>query len=151
MAAPGKVILWLRFWLGNECRAVFFLCSRCDRGQRYGSLACREPVRLRQRRCANRRHPQSPEGRLDHRDRQRQYRRRRAQARVTDQGSLWIANSASSRCGPVEATPTEVPGRSEAALLPRWPQSGPGIVLCCQVCGRRGRFLDPFPRIPQRR
>src|SRR5437867_8002375 len=45
----------------------------------------------------------SPEGRLDHRDRQRQYRQRRqAQARVTDQGSLSITSSASSRCGAAE-------------------------------------------------
>jgi hypothetical protein len=38
---------------------------------------CIETMELR--RCANRRHQQSPEGRLDHRDRQREYRKRRAQ------------------------------------------------------------------------
>ncbi len=38
-------------------------------------------------RC-HRRHQRSPEGRLDHRDRQRAYRRRHAPARVTDQGSF---------------------------------------------------------------
>ena len=41
-----------------------------------------------QRHRDNRRHQQSTEGRLDHRDRQREYRRRRTNAPVTDQGSL---------------------------------------------------------------
>ncbi len=36
---------------------------------------------------ANRRHQSSPDGRLDHRDRQREYRRRLVALRVTDQGS----------------------------------------------------------------
>jgi hypothetical protein len=76
MAVQGEVLLRLRVCFGNECRAVFFLCSRCDRGQRYCSLACRERARIEQRRRANPRHQQSPEGRLDHRDRQRAYRER---------------------------------------------------------------------------
>jgi len=88
MALRGEVVLRLRVCRGSECGAVFFLCSHCDRGHRYCSLACRDQARLRQRRCANRRQQQSPEGRLDHRDRQREYRKRRAQgarqARVTD-------------------------------------------------------------------
>ena len=49
--------------------------THCDRGQRYCSVACRPQARLQQRRCANCRHQRSPEGRLDHRDRQREYRR----------------------------------------------------------------------------
>jgi len=151
MAVLGEVVLRQRFCLGSECRAVFFLCSRCDRGQRYCSLACRDQARFHQRRCANRRHQQSPEGRLDHRDRQRQYRQRRARARVTDQGSLLIAGPALSECGPVEATPIEVPDGSAVDLLPRWPQTRPGVWLCCRVCGRRGRLIEPFPRIPKRR
>jgi hypothetical protein len=27
----------------------------------------------------------------------------------------------------------------------------PGVWMCCRVCGRMGRFMDPFPRIPRRR
>ena len=155
MAAHGEVLLRQRVCLGSECRAVFFLCAHCDRGQRYCSFACRAQARLRQRRCANRRHQQSPEGRLDHRDRQRQYRQRRAQralqARVTDQGSLSIAFSASSSCGPAEATPAEVPASAGVAVRPRWPETRPGRWLRCRICGRLGRFIDPFPRIPRRR
>jgi len=93
--AVGEVVLRQRVCLASNCQATFFLCSRCDRGQRYCSPACRQQARLHQRRCANRRHQQSPEGRLDHRDRQRDYRRRQAAARVTDQGSFSIGCSAS--------------------------------------------------------
>ncbi len=151
MAVPGEVILRQRFCLGNECRAVFFLCSRCDRGQRYCSIACRNQARRRQRRSANRRHQQSPEGRLDHRDRQRQYRRRRAPARVTDQGSLSLTCPALSSGGPVPTRPVNVPDRPSAVLLPRRPKTRPGLRLRCRVCGRTGRFIAPFPRIPRRR
>ena len=151
MAVHGEVVLRQRICLGSDCHAVFFLCPRCDRGQRYCSLTCREQARLRQRRRANRRHQQSPEGRLDHRDRQREYRQRREHARVTDQGSLSLTCSASSRSGPREAVAGDVPHRGGMPLQPLTPHTGPRLWLCCRVCGRRGRFVDPFPRIPRRR
>jgi hypothetical protein len=95
------------------------------------------------------------EGRLDHCDRQREYRRRRAQrapqAGVTDQGSLLIASPASSECGKVNATAIETPPRREVAGLPRWPEKQPGLWLRCRICGRAGRFVDPFPSSPRRR
>ena len=84
MAEQGEVVLRQRFCLGSECHAVFFVCSHCDRGQRHCSLACRKQARLRQHRGANRRYRNSPEARKDHRDRQREYRRLRAQTRVPD-------------------------------------------------------------------
>ena len=34
MAVAGEVVLRLRVCLGGDCHATFFLCSRCDRGQR---------------------------------------------------------------------------------------------------------------------
>ena len=152
MAGSGEVVLRLRVCLAGECRATFFLCSRCDRGQRYCSLACRRQARLHQHRRANRRYQQSPEARLDHCDRQREYRRRRTQARVTDHSSLLIASPASSEGGKVDATTIEAPPRSSAAAgLPRWPEQRPGVRLCCRICGRAGRFIDPFPSIPRRR
>jgi len=151
MAAHGEVVLRQRFCFASECRALFFLCPHCDRGQRYCSLACRQQARLRQRRLANRRHQQSLEGRLDHRDRQRQYRQRRCRARVTDQGSILIADSASSQCGAAETTSPVAAKPVAAAVFPRCPENRPGVRLCCRVCGRRGRFIDPFPPIPRRR
>ena len=71
------------------CGAVFYLCAHCDRGQRYCRPHCRDKSRRLQRREANRRYEQSLglDGRLDHRQRQREY-RQRLKARVTDQSSL---------------------------------------------------------------
>ena len=151
MAAHREAVLRQRVCLLRDCLATFFLCSHCDRGQRYCSVACRDQARRRQRRAANRRHQRSPEGRLDHRDRQRQYRHRRAQARVTDQGSLSITCSAISACGPGEPAVAELAGVHVARRRPLWPQSQPGVQLRCRICGRIGRFIDPFPPIPRRR
>jgi hypothetical protein len=69
---------------------------------------------------------------------------------VTDHSSLSIASPASSECGKVNATAIEVPPRPNAAGLPRWPEKRPGVWLCCRICGRAGRFVDPFPSIPRR-
>ena len=52
-----------------QCRANFFVCVSCDRGQRYCSQECRAVVRCRQRREANRRYQQSERGQSQ-RDRQ---------------------------------------------------------------------------------
>ena len=109
--------------------------------KRYCSSGCREEASRRQRRCANTRHQQSPEGWLDHRDRQGEYRRR--QARVTDQGSLSITSPASFECGTSKAN-------AGVATIPP-PQPAPFTRLRCCICGRTGRFIDPYPRIPRRR
>lgn len=155
MAAHTEVVLRQRFCHAVECRARFFLCSHCDRGQRYCSVACRNQARLRQRRSANRRHQQSPEGRLDHRDRQERYRRRRAervrQTSVTDQGSLSIACSALSLCGPVKAPDAADSSRCGTSVIPGWSENRTRVRLRCSACGRVGRFIDQFPPIPRRR
>jgi hypothetical protein len=147
MAAHGEAVLRQRICLSPDCRALFFVCSHCDRGHRYCSASCRSATRGRQRRCANRRHQQSPEGRLDHRDRQRQYRERRTRARVTDQGSLSIACPASSVCGTVAVAAL----RFRRTPIPLRPETQAGVRLRCRICGRAGRFIDPFPPIPARR
>jgi len=148
MAVHGEVVLRPRVCRSQGCQATFWICSHCDRGQRYCSPACRTEARRRQHRDANRRHQGSLEGRLDHRDRQRAYRRRHAPARVTDQGSLSVISPAPFGCGetitmPVTGPlPSTLPGRLEKPLdlCPR-----------CSICGRPGRFVDPFPHIPRRR
>ena len=129
-----------------ECLAVFFICASCDRGHRYCSSHCREQTRRQQRRRANGRHQQSPEGRFDHRDRQREYRRRcrQVQERVTDQASLSITYPASFECGPGEVVANLPPHQ----ILPR---AQLALWLPCRICGRVGRFIDPFPHIPRRR
>ena len=64
----------LRLRACQWCWQPFVLCRACDRGHVYCSLPCRHASRVRSLRAAGRRHQQSPEGRLDHRDHQRAYR-----------------------------------------------------------------------------
>ena len=125
------------------CSAVFYLCPPCDRGQRYCSSRCREKSRRLQRRQANRRHQQSPEGRLDHRDRQRAY-RRRLQARVTDQSSLRTSPCVSLSVLPV---PEQVEAPPAVDLRPSPGAEIPAGWVVCQICGRRGRWINPFPEV----
>jgi hypothetical protein len=68
------------------CGVVFCVCGRCDRGPCYSSPLCRQRARRQQLRAANRRHQRTDAGRRLHRVRQRDYRLRRAEARVTDHG-----------------------------------------------------------------
>lgn len=144
--AATQVTAVLRQRVCGGCRAVFFICPSCDRGHRYCSPDCRDRARLQQRRCANLRHQRSVEGRLDHRDRQRQYRRRCQQVptRVTDQASVSITSPASSECGPRDVMESLPSPQSRPVTHPsRW--------LSCRICGCAGRFIDPFPRIPRGR
>lgn len=120
---------------------MFYLCRHCDRGQRYCSPRCREKSRRLQRREANRRHQQSLEGRLDHRDRQRAYRQRR-RARVTDQSSLGLFPYASMS---VPNGPQPVETSSAPELFTSGGAECPAGWVVCQVCGCRGRWVNPFP------
>jgi hypothetical protein len=126
MIDAEQVLFRQRLCRGQTCGAVFYVCRPCDRGQRYCSERCWAKARREQRRAANRRHQRSEEGRLDHRDRQREYRRRLARLRVTDQG-----RGAESRSSTLPLL--SLPGVEAAA----------GEVICC-VCGRRGTLIDPF-------
>ena len=114
---------------GRVCGVMFYICSSCYRGQVYCGDECRRRMRRQQMRVANRKHQDSPEGRLDHRDRQRAYRERCSLRRVTDHTSagrhsvrqyqgtmdknakkaaLWGGISASAG---IEAAPSRHPGR----------------------------------------
>lgn len=78
----------------GSCRAIFYLCPRDDRGQRYCSTPCRQRGWRRSRRAARKRHRRSDEGRADHRDRERERRRRARQKKsVGDQGHKKLAHS----------------------------------------------------------
>jgi hypothetical protein len=56
---------------------IFFVCSKCFRGQKYCSLPCKKiGYRLTQKN-ANRKHAASSEAKLDNRDRNREYRKRK--------------------------------------------------------------------------
>jgi len=126
MALAEQILLRQRFCRAQACGALFYVCRSCDRGQRYCSERCRGKARREQRRAANRRHQDSREGRLDHRDRQREYRRRLVALRVTDQGSETKVDFSS--------------------LLPPGPRllDGCGGQVVCRMCGRTGTLIDPF-------
>ena len=127
------------------CSAVFYLCRHCDRGQRYCSSRCREKSRRLQRREANRRYEQSLglEGRLDHRQRQREY-RQRLKARVTDQSSLRASTCVNLRVTPAPGSAEAIPASDFGPSPDR--ETFPGWVIC-QICGRRGRWVNPFPEV----
>ena len=125
------------------CGALFFICRSCDRGQVYCSQPCRRLQRRLQCRAANRRHQQSPEGRADHRDRQRAYRQRQQQARVTDQRRqryrssfrLWEPLAAYSM------PRRSVQRRQENSRADTFCRSRPGFRPACIRCGRAGRYI----------
>ena len=144
MAVHAEVVLRVRLCSHSACRALFMICTCCDRGQRYCSQLCRDRARRRQHRAANRRHQSSPEGRLDHRDRQKRYRRCHGQKSVTDQGSPAVVLPSPSKREEVIQRPAVSRLRLPACARPVFEP-------CCIVCGRRGRLLDPFPRISTRR
>ena len=193
MADQGEAVFRQRVCHG--CNAVFCICRSCDRGQRYCGPDCRLRVLREQRRRANRRHQNSPEGRLDHRDRQRAYRKRCVQRRwasvdpavekpgaslvddrqvgalqpasqgldVTSSSSL-IPLGAPSLPEETAAATENVTDTSSAALacssmIAAWKSGSAQLVVPssaapisgfgsprCIICGRRGRFVDPFPR-----
>ena len=107
----------------RACSQPFVICAACDRGHAYCSAACREAGRRRSVRAARARHQRSPEGRLDHRDRQRAYRARRR--RVTDHTSP--RPRPSGRLSLPDSAPVFRPAS-----------------LRCVVCGRPIRLRNPL-------
>ena len=114
-----------RLCRGPGCSGMFFVCSRCDRGQRYCSRECRTAARRQQQRAASGRYQRTEAGREAHRARQQSYRHRRCRPHVTHQASESISK----------------PG---IARLPQPPR--------CSICGCQCHWIDPFsPLRPRRR
>ena len=140
------------FCLAPGCGDMFFVCPRCDQEQVYCSKPCRKLARLAKHRVANRRHQQSEEGRLDHRDRQRAYRRRKALASsqsattksVTDHTPSPTASCVTLLAAAVAPAPR--PSSTTRALFraQEWLFHSNRHLVICRFCGRRGRFLNPF-------
>ena len=152
MLAEGQLLFRQCFCRAPDCGRMFFICSHCDRGQVYCGPDCRERARRLQLRAANLRHQQSEEGQLDHRDRQRDYRRRQSRAHktpteenVTDQGSN--GHRAYETVGAAPIADSE-PAAFDTGLIRLRPTPSslrlnrPGII-CCE-CGRSGLFINPF-------
>ena len=129
-----------RFCREPDCGLVFWICRHCYRGHKYCSGRCRRKARRQQTRAANRKHQKSPEGRDDHRDRNRAYRARRRRQRVTYHTSP--APSDSDSIDPAEPSPSEngpgsVSGEARYAVHPEFEPA-------CIICGRtRDRLLSP--------
>ena len=138
----SELVLRQLFCRAVDCGAMFFICLSCYRGQTYCSQPCRQKSRREQLRQANRRYQQSLEARLDHRDRQRQY-RRRCRGRVTDQSSL-----APYSCRRINRARL---GESTALAAKQYPRLRSSQLesfhrLVCSVCGRWGQFIEVFRR-----
>ena len=132
-----------RFCRASSCRALFFVCSHCDRGQRYCSLVCQKQVRRAQWRAASLRHQRS-QGQLDHRDRQRAYRLRRAA--ISNQSIRKDVTHQGSQEESVRATFQGFSWRSTTRSTPLRPLKSPADHghLKCRFCEHPGRFLNPF-------
>lgn len=132
MAAATELILRQRVCRFSSCCTIFYICRCCDRGQQYCREGCRRICRREQCRAANRHHQKSEEGRLDHRDRQREY-RRRLKKMVTDQPS-----EDDSGCVRVAAMTVEATFRSpieEAEVCFAYPPQ-------CLKCGRESVWVE---------
>lgn len=142
-ADPGEYVLLreLRCQLPG-CAATFYACLCCF--WRYCSKECRTRARLLNRRAANQRYQQTEAGRLDHNDRQSDYRKRcrsrEAQQSVTDHSSI-SAESTSSFGHASPTPPTPAPAPPQAADRPI--QVRAQRPLRCAICGRPGLTL-PF-------
>ena len=143
--ADCLIVFRLRVCRASGCGCLFWICRRCDRGHRYCSDRCRQETRRRQRREANRRHQQSLEGRLDHRDRQRAY-RRRCRERVTDQGRRHDRTLV--RMALVDSLRFSLPGKEGEPRKERYVPSPfdrrRHFRARCVLCGRSGDWIDPF-------
>ncbi len=116
------------------CHRVVYLCSWCDRGQRYCSRDCGGQARRRSQREAGRRYQLTRRGRRSHARRQRSYRQRLQSVEkiVTHQGCP--LESGSGRVPTCE--PTRIPLAPESGFS-RSPFLPPVLTaeLLCFICG----------------
>ena len=133
----AKEVVWRELVCqGSGCGVTFYICGCCYRGQVYCGDECRKRAELQQHRHSNRKHQDSPEGRLDHRDRQRTY-RARLRLGVTD-----VTSPGGDRSDTIGATWTErvmsTPLGEGFGDRPRLERSQTTIRIVCIVCGRVG-------------
>ena len=103
------------------CHGVVLVCAHCDRGQHYCGQRCRDQARRIAQREAARRYQSTPQGRSAHARRQRRYRARGGQKKVTHQGSQGVVS------GDVLASELSVAQDTTCKVVPPWH---------CHRCGR---------------
>jgi len=118
-----------------RCKEQFLICKPCDRGHIYCSPKCSTIARWESKRRARRRHRSSPEGRLDHMDRERvrRARKRIIQRSVGDHGSKPDSTSCNVSVAPSPAR--------DSASRSIGVDTENGDVLRCSICGSPGRFV----------
>jgi hypothetical protein len=114
-----------------RCAVLFFVCRRCERGQRYCGPGCRSAARHEAWRRYARRHQASEEGRADHRDRQRAYR-----ARVTPHGRRGGAIGATVDMGAPRLGQRDHAGDHGSGAHDGRLGAIARSSSCCAVCGR---------------
>ena len=129
---PGES-LRMRFCRNQSCLALFFLCPQCDHGNVYCTTTCREQNREKHVREARLRYEETSRALELHRERQRRYRIRLKQRRVTDHPSSISA---------IEKTQLDRRGSLTGRLSGRsiYPKGGsrhvvPKLKVVCVVCG----------------
>ena len=120
-----------------DCGLVFYICNSCFRGHRYCGKTCRNKARQQQLRLADQHYRRSKEARLDHRDRQREYRERCRLRRVTDHTSAGNGRSVKT-VEPVRETGRSMPLTEGSQHRPRFKRLQDAIRPVCILCGRGG-------------
>jgi len=134
----GPVPLCERACRFAGCQKIFFVCQRCDRGQRYCSPECRAAARRLQHRAPAAKYQNTIRGRRRHAERQQRYRekqRAHTEKKVTDPSSP-VADSPSS-CGCDDTRPASQP-QIQPSPAHTIPPPIPGGGLRCQFCGCPG-------------
>ena len=134
----GEVVLRQLSCRWPDCGLVFYICNSCYRRQAYCGKTCRKKARREQRRLADQRYRGSEEARLDHRDRQREYRERCRLKGVTDHTSAGNGRSVKI-VEPVKETGRSTPLTDKLQDRPRFERLQSAIRPVCILCGRGGR------------
>lgn len=139
------------------CAAFFYMCRAHFRNHRYCRDACRVRARSRQIRAARRRHRQTEEGRLDHRDRMRAYRRKLS--RLVAVAACAAAISVVDQTTDPFGQPLSLSSQDAAIGATSTPREVSDVPIdedspshTCIVCGRQSDFILPFGELwPRRR
>lgn len=127
-----------RLYACDGCGQLVWICSHCDRGNRYCGEACSHAARKRSKREAARRYQKSELGRRNQRRRQERYRIRQASrststssvTKVTHQGSDSKPSAIPPPSDLPEVSVTRPISRERAVVV------APGSMHCSR-CGRR--------------
>ncbi len=122
-----------RRYVCDRCGRAVYLCSWCDRGQRYCSIPCRRAARRESLRAAGRRYQQTRRGRLLHARRQQAYRKRQRE-KVTHHGCRTPSESAT--VAPCAREPDRSRRSRRSAPRERWTLECVGCGVACEAVVR---------------